>query len=259
MSDAEEWFAMLSGLSGFSGARYDFELPGTFRKAYVIAATYRSGSTYLCTLLWKSGVLGAPFEYFNYEYEMRLLQARFNARTPGEYVRALVEHRTSPNGIFGVKLQYAHFKAFVRRYPDLLKDLAPVRFLYIERQDKVAQAVSLAKALQSRAWFSVTEDREAQMPLFYSYDFIATCLNRLQNDCDRWRQWFRENGIDPVTMYYEELCARGKEVTSQVVQFLEVEKDVPAPVSVPSLERQADEINESWIVRFRDEQRHSRA
>ena len=36
------------------------------RKSYIVASTDRSGSTFFCSLLWQTGVLGAPAEYWNF-------------------------------------------------------------------------------------------------------------------------------------------------------------------------------------------------
>ena len=46
--------------------RLDFPGPVQLRRSYIVASTDRSGSTFLCSLLWQTGVLGAPAEYWNF-------------------------------------------------------------------------------------------------------------------------------------------------------------------------------------------------
>src|SRR5215470_11441615 len=90
---------------------WDFE-PGsaTPRMFYCVAATPRSGSTWLCQLLWATGVMGAPAEYFNPRASMMQMAGRLGARHAREYVRLLKERRTSPNGVFGFKAHWQHFR-----------------------------------------------------------------------------------------------------------------------------------------------------
>ena len=47
-------------------SRLDLPGPVSLRKSYIVASTDRSGSTFLCSMLWRTGVLGAPAEYWNY-------------------------------------------------------------------------------------------------------------------------------------------------------------------------------------------------
>src|SRR5262249_16852729 len=126
--------------------------PTTF---YVVASTPRSGSTYLCHSLWSTGQMGAPLEYFNYHSHMLQMSAWLRAGGLGQYVSRLVACRPSPNGLFGF---HSHWHQFVFvRLAQLLRLFPHLRFIYIERKDRLAQAVSYAKALQARQWASWQE------------------------------------------------------------------------------------------------------
>src|ERR1700722_6648583 len=145
---------MLQGYDGFSGAMLDYPEPTPVTKSYVLASTFRSGSTHFCMSLWESGALGAPWEYFNFDNTKRYMYSRLQAKSQGDYVRRLLAVRTAPNGVFGVKSHFHHFRTALRDYPPLLEMMAPVRYIYGNRRNKLAQAVSLARALQTNVWMA---------------------------------------------------------------------------------------------------------
>lgn len=241
---------MLSGLSGFAGAQFDLAPCRRFSRSYVIASTYRCGSTYLCAALWRTGCLGAPSEYFNHESEMPVMQSRLNACTSREYIARLLKCRTSQNGVFGVKTQFYHFKAAIRRYPTLLDELAPVSYLSIERRDRIAQAVSLAKAYQTRAWSSVQVEKKG--PLFYSAEFIEACLKEIREQYGQWNAWFDASGVQPHRIFYEDLCGNEVQILREIMNFMRVER-IQLNARAPVVERQSDAINIEWIRRFRED------
>ncbi len=43
-------------------ARLDFPRSVPLRRSYVVASSYRCGSTLFCSELWRTGLLGAPAE-----------------------------------------------------------------------------------------------------------------------------------------------------------------------------------------------------
>lgn len=244
---------MLASLSGISSARYDVYGRGPFRGAYIIAASYRSGSTHLCTRLWKTGVLGAPFEYVNYEHEMRFLYSRLGAGSPADYLDRLIRCRMSENGVFGLKVHFHHFKAALQTFPGLLQRLAPVQFILICRDDKLAQAVSLAKALQTRAWLSLSTVPAHEIPLFYSREFISACLAEVHRQEASWKEWFLAQGVKPYTVHYEDLLQNEQQVIVDVCRLLGVQGDEPSNSDVPVVSRQSDSVNAQWVSRYREE------
>ena len=164
---------------------------------------------FLCSLLWRTGVLGAPAEYWNYRSRPGCkadrnsddgASQRFVA---GRLSQKLLACRTSKNGVFGVKAHSFDFKEAIRKFPKLLDLLAPVTYIYIQRQDKVAQAVSMAKAAQTGAWVARADANTEN--LNYDRDLIAKCLSFLERQDLDWRQWFETNHIEPFVVTYENL------------------------------------------------------
>jgi LPS sulfotransferase NodH/2-polyprenyl-3-methyl-5-hydroxy-6-metoxy-1,4-benzoquinol methylase len=229
--------------------RLDFNHNVRLRKSYMIASSYRCGSQYLCWQLWQTGVLGAPCEYLNPGYELRVLMKRFGVFSYSDYIAKLIERRTSKNGVFGMKEHYHHFDAFLKACPDLLEVLAPVSYIYINRRDKLAQSVSLAKALQTNWWSSRMEEGP-KPPLEYNRDLIEKCLKEVEAQDTGWQQWFEARNIVPYHVTYEDLTADAGSVVRKIVELVGVENDAPERVNVPPAKKQSDETNEEWIVRF---------
>lgn len=229
-------------------ASLDFSEKSNLKKSYIVASSYRSGSTYLCTSLWETGLLGAPWEYLNYYSEMNVMAARMGVATPEAFLQGLIDRRTTRNGVFGLKAHFQHFEAALKRYPKFLDVLAPVRFIYIKRGDVLAQAVSMAKAFQTNAWTSLTDDGQKQAK--YDTNQIKHCLEEIEVQSSGWLNWFEEAGITPYTVLYEDLLADRDKVVREIVDFMGVGDDTPTPVSLPEMKKQGDSTNEQWISQF---------
>jgi LPS sulfotransferase NodH len=242
---------MPSTYRSFTDPRLDFAHSGSVKKSYVIASSFRSGSTLLCVKLWETGVLGAPWEYLNFHNEMPLMVSRLQPSSPDDYIVKLLSCRTTRNGVFGVKAHFHDFSAALDRYERLLERLSPITYIYIDRRDKLAQAVSMAKAHQTEAWNSLAAPK--RHALRYCKQEIARCFAEANRQTESWRQWFRSHGIKPALIDFEDLVADPAKVVRGVVDLLGVENDAPDKVYVPKIEKQGDDLNEDWIERFRRE------
>jgi LPS sulfotransferase NodH/pimeloyl-ACP methyl ester carboxylesterase len=219
------------------------------RKSYIVASSYRSGSQYLCWMLWQTGRLGTPTEILNPANELRVLMNRFKVSSPSDYIAKLVAHRTTRNGVFSMKAHFHHFEAFLKEYPALLDALSPVSFIYITRHDKVAQAVSMAKALQT-GWWTSRMEQGLKPPLHYDRQMIANCLEEIEQQDLSWRRWFEAHKVTPFQVTYEDLTTDAEAIVQSIVEFLDVQNDEPDQVNVPPARKQSDETNQGWIERF---------
>jgi trehalose 2-sulfotransferase len=232
--------------------RLDFDHAAPFRQAYFVASSYRCGSQYLCWRLWQTGLLGAPSEVLAPTNELRIFMNRFKTSSPAEYIAKLVARRTSRNGVFGMKAHFHHFEAFLKDYPALLEVLAPMTYIYISREDRIAQAVSMAKALQTGRWTSRMEGA-SNAPLQYDREMIANCLEDIMQQDVNWRRWFESHNVTPFEVTYNQVATDAAGVVRGVVELLGVENDEPDEVSVPPVKKQGDETNQEWIERFERE------
>ena len=231
--------------------RLDFTPGVPLRKSYIIASSARSGSNFLSSLLWHTGVLGAPCEYLNPNFEMHTMMNRLKASSPADYLARLLECRTSRNGIFGLKSHFHNFEAFLKGYPGFLKAIAPVAYVYISREDKVAQAVSMAKAYQTAAWTAAMKGNR-RTPR-YDRALITKCLEEIGQQELSWLKWFDAHDIEPFTVTYEDLAADPEAVVDDIVEFLGAENDTPEEVLAPEMAKQGDQSNVEWVEQFRRE------
>jgi LPS sulfotransferase NodH len=234
--------------------RLDFLRSTALRKSYIVASSYRCGSTFFCAELWRTGVLGAPAEYMNIGDGRRLrdvMMTRLQATSPEDYVAKLLACRTSKNGVFGMKVHFHHFEPALSWCPSLLRRLAPVTYIYLNRRDKLAQAVSMAKAMQTDVWTSL--DRPSSVQLHYDEDFICECLEELNQQKLGWLRWFEINNITPFVVNYEDLLTDKQSVTRHILELFGVQSDEPDSVCLPPTGKQSDGTNSEWAARFRQD------
>ena len=155
--------------------------------SYLVCATQRSGSTLLCELLKGTEVAGVPDEFFEAcappvclvslastsrsrpGRHRRPLGADRSGRPelPGEFAgwfSYVLQRGTTRNGVFGAKMMWNYFDDFRARiaalpgledltFNEALEEVFPrLRIIFVRRRDKVAQAVSLWKAIQTQQW-----------------------------------------------------------------------------------------------------------
>jgi LPS sulfotransferase NodH len=232
----------------------DFPRPVALRKSYIVASTPRSGSAFLCARLWKTGVLGAPAEYLSYPGG-RLggkMAKRLEPSSHADYIAKVIACRTSKNGVFGVKVHFKDFQETLVRVPEILNMLAPVSYIYVDRRDKLAHAVELARAAQTNRRVSALPQRAA--PLCYDRNLISKCLGSLERAKLDWTRWFESRGIDPFVVTYEDLAADKARVVRSIVEFLGVQGDEPEKVRhLMEFELRTGGIKEEWAARFERE------
>jgi LPS sulfotransferase NodH len=268
-------------------------------RAYLVCATPRSGSTFLCESLEATGIAGRPHEYFEELKEtglprrpreyfwglrspevIRLLPAEAQLGDAGEqrptwsreeygrHFEAALREGTTANGIFGAKMMWGYFQDFLelmRGIPrfagmgdgSLLHAAFPdLQYVFISRADKVRQAVSLWRALQTLVWRQET-GAPASEPLperraVYSFDAIGHLLDQLRRHEDAWRGFFFRIGQRPLPLFYEEVASDTDAAVARVLELLGLgPAPAPAgPAEEQSMRQQSDELSESWVQSY---------
>jgi len=248
-------------------------------QSYFVCATPRSGSTVLCRSLTATGVAGRPEEYFE-----RLRHSGL-PREPREYFEGTAEpgvldllpatrvgdpaasdlerelprylaEGTTPNGVFGAKLMWSYFGDLLARLGTtadgpaveaLSARFGRLAWIHVTRADKVAQAVSLWRAVQTRAWSA--GDRPEADPV-YDARGIAHLRDRLVQHDAAWRGWFDAKRIRPLTVEYERFVEDHTATLGSVLAHLGLEVE---RIPDPPMDRQGDARSDRWVARFNDE------
>lgn len=193
------------------------------------------------------------------------------------YLEWAFEIGTTPNGVFGAKLMWGYFGDFaslLRNVPeysdlplaDLLDAVFPdLTFVRVVRANKVRQAVSLWKAVQTATWRQegeATADGDEDPPyksylhehrpqLRFHYRAIEHLLNQILIEEAQWDAFFEHARIRPVLVLYENFEAEYEVATRNVLERLGI--DVPADLRIePRMRKQSDGINDDWTRRYAD-------
>jgi LPS sulfotransferase NodH len=156
-------------------------------------------------------------------------------------------------------------------------------YVHITREDKIRQAVSLARARQSDRWVRFKEGAtqgnyarqhkerletffadigglpsETERALAYDFPQIRTIYTMLLEHERGWEQFFADAGVRPHRVVYEHLAADYEGTTLSLLSNM----GLPVPSRLPSedrvLDRQGDEVNDEWRSRFADDLREGR-
>lgn len=173
---------------------------------------------------------------------------------------------TTTNGIFGAKLMWNQLPdveqhaGAIERFAGLSRlellealfdgDLG-VRFVWMRRRDKVRQAISLWRALQTRSW-RLEHPGGAEHPprLSYSFGGIEHLRRRLSADDEAWGRFFAGHEIDALELVYEEDVELDPEGSVHRVAAL-----VDAALSAgwapqARMLRQADRLSDDWYEAY---------
>jgi len=256
--------------------------------SYLVCATQRSGSTLLCELLKGTEVAGVPDEYFEalrstglprqprqyFEdptyFDIAARLAPFvpgRHETPGEFegwFDYILRRGTTRNGVFGAKMMWNYFDDFRARIAELpgleslwlnqaLDEVFPnLRIVFVRRRDKVAQAVSLWRAIQTQQWRVETDASDDQHHAKYDYRALKFLIDELHRWDARWEDWFHATGREPIRVIYEEFVDSRAATVGRLLDALGI--DPPEPEGERGrMTRQADELSADWVTRFRQD------
>jgi hypothetical protein len=97
--------------------------------SYLVGATRRSGSTFLCESFKKSEMAGDVRKYF-LDYNMARYTEGWGVTDDADYMRAKTERPVTPNGALGAQITWPHPNSFDI---DPLGDFATI-MLHLQRQ-----------------------------------------------------------------------------------------------------------------------------
>jgi trehalose 2-sulfotransferase len=227
--------------------------------------------------LRRSGLPRRPREYFDPDRHANIVERLafrempdgaakpsplWHPDTYDQYLAWALEQGTTANGVFGAKLMWGYLGDFAellrgiegmagRTLPELLGRAFPgLRYIQITRQNKIRQAVSLWKAVQTQAWKREPgEELERSVELVFSFRAINYLVRLLTAHDASWDAYFLGLGYEPLKLTYEELAQSTDAVVGRVLEHLGIAAPQGPAVEAPRLSVQADEISEEWVRR----------
>jgi len=211
-------------------------------RGYAILGARRSGSSHLCALIASTGLLGYPDEYLHPErYEPG------DSETAHAQLMAwsdMVEAATSANGVTAFKIFYGHLD---RPKMGFFRDrIAELEFVLLDRTDRLGQAISLARALQTSSW---SAHQLEQSDPRYDRQLIADCLKEIGNAMGGWEEFLQSLGRIPLRITYEELVQDPRGTVQAIASHIGVKcAELPPMRSGKRIQR--DALNEEWREQF---------
>ncbi len=226
----------------------------------------------LCRLLTATGVAGHPEAYFHRSLLSSwagIIETPLDPTLgPVQQAKVLIDAaRDKGRGsgdIFGVRLQGHGLAFFLQAIAAVCPDattsaerierlFGPTRILYLNRTDKIAQALFYVRAQQSGLWHKATDGTEIERLSPHRdpvYDFaqIFAVYQEMRAFDRTWRDWFKRQAIAPQVIRYEDLSADPDRTLRDILRAI----DRPAGSTLPRADtaRLSDALTERWRARF---------
>ena len=173
----------------------------------------------------------------------------------------------TPNGVFGAKVMWGYFNGFLDSLRDvhgnavmssravLERTFPGLRgWILLVRRDKVRQAVSLWKAMQTSTWRRDAGDGHlVAEDLRYSFDGLDHLVRQFAEHEQEWRWFLRDHGIAPYEIAYEDVVTDYEGSALAIVDLLGIPRPATVDFAPRRMERQADAVSEEWVSRYRAE------
>ncbi|WP_415922494.1 Stf0 family sulfotransferase [Tateyamaria sp. SN6-1] len=231
-------------------------------RSYIICTAPRSGSTMLCGMLRATGVAGQPQSYFHRpDIPSWARGLGLEGDAPLTDIIAAVK-ATGTQGLTGIRLQqhsHAYMMHALQHYGDTDPEridaaFGPTRYIWLRRQDKLAQAISLLRAEQTGLWHRNADgsDLERITPARdtgYDPDAITAQIARFDAADRAWLNWFADHSIAPWSLTYEDLVDTPQIALRMILIHLGLDQDIADTITVPT-QKLADATSDNWTQRY---------
>jgi LPS sulfotransferase NodH len=235
---------------------------------YIICTSPRSGSTLLCTLLRATGVAGWPESLFlGSSLRLWAKGLALPEDAPFEDILSAALDRGRAGGeMFGLRQQWPSFpllcETLRQQRPEatsrarLEGALGPLRYVYLRRTDKIAQAVSLIRAEQTGIWHrnadgSLYERMAKTRADGFDAKAIAAKADEFESYDAQWQAWFEAEDVSPLWLTYAGLVADPTGTLAQVLDWIGLDPAHAKGVTAPT-QKLADAISKDWVDRMNE-------
>lgn len=204
--------------------------------------TNRCGSNFLAELMAASGRLNRAEEVYNADTISLHVKAR-KLRSFPAYVNFLCD-RLKRGQWFTSKTSLEQL-LMLTETGVLDQILERSHFLLLERQDRLAQAISLLMAVQNQQWTSAQSARIPDEALTYDRGVIDEQMGEIQAQNFGFYRFFASNGIVPKHFTYENLVTAPQPYLTEIGDWLGI-GDLKAAAQDLPIRRQDSPVKHTW-------------
>ena len=209
---------------------FDYPLP------FILATQPRSGFFFLNQLLRSTEAVGETYEWFidiadkSVDY---LDDSEMLARVANYYKEATCKVDSQ---YWGMKLDMNYLR-FWKRFSKLVGIIpSSLKWIWLIRKNKLAQAASVLKAVQAGVWHIRQDDSAKQGKLIYhgmTTDELWIETNKRIEEDKMWSAYFTDNKIEPYIIYYEDFIQSEtwQQLVASILDFLGVRYELPLRLS----------------------------
>ncbi|WP_026619745.1 trehalose 2-sulfotransferase (plasmid) [Ensifer sp. WSM1721] len=218
-------------------------------RGYLLLTEARSGSNWLGSLINHSGNMGQSSEWLS----PKIHRLDTSAMSWDAFFAEIIKKSSTPNGNFGLKIFPNHLFQTREIYGmDFIQhclSVHDVAIVFLRRSDTLRQAVSYARARQTR---SFAAHIECKIEPAYDFEEIARCFFYIRDSYIFWQSYLELTGVTFTEFVYEDIVPDPSSFVRHIAEHLQV--SLPAEPQT-SLAVQRDELTERWIARFNEDRR----
>lgn len=213
----------------------------------IVAFVPRSGSNYLCDMLRRTGLAG-PLEYY-YPFEFSKRQEYWH-NSDGDQIDKLIiddQHKWFDYVVErgAVKVTWQSYQIMLHEAGSLF-DRVDAKYIYLRRHDKLRQAISWVRAMQSGRWTSLNEPHSSCV---YNHKIIQRKLMDIIDQEARWNKLFER--VPHLQLFYEDI---NYDTVIRVEELLGIKRtndywDTPKNI-MTQYEILRDDETEKWVDMF---------
>jgi LPS sulfotransferase NodH/glycosyltransferase involved in cell wall biosynthesis len=222
-------------------------------KDYIIFFVPRCGSTLLTDLILQTGQMGNPIEWFNphsFAYINKLYG--YDPTNFDNYIHKLLTEQRSDNGVFGAEIEYSQLNKFfaVDKIWDYF-DIDNTKIIFLNRKDKVKQAVSFYRAMNTGLWHSRTpQTQPVNSDIKYDVHLLKNALTTIINLELNLEKFFIKYNISPLRLSYEYLLSSHQSAVQSIATQIGMNLSI-ANSLVPKTTKLSDQQSKFLVNNFR--------
>lgn len=220
-----------------------------YNNSLMFAFTARSGSTAITDAIARMDLAKSVNEIFNPRGPAQYLYDNYGGCDIIDYINN-IHTNTMLTDMMIFKTDYRDLEYVIKKYN--IKTLFPsLKVVYIERKDKVMQAVSVYKAVITNHWHQTGEIYGKQEAKVRGPDInkIIAYKNRFEKECDEWMEFFASYAIQPYKLFYEDFDDDNDLVIRALYRYItgySYDRDIKFGYS-----KMRDEVSEEWAKKVK--------